>query len=95
MKMFPQKKACNTCPFEGKSPLALPPEKLTEIINYLGEGQNHICHNSQNKICRGGRNLQLKIFTAQGFIDKPTDEALAEAMKANGVKPKIHINGHK
>lgn len=92
-KLLPQTKACYNCPFASRNPLPLDPNTYQTIINYLGEGQNHICHNSKNKVCRGGREVQLKIFCAQGWIEEPTDAALAEAMQNMGIAPKQHING--
>jgi hypothetical protein len=38
-------------------------------------------------ICHGGRDLQLKIFTAQGKIKAPTNESLFEVMREVGIEP--------
>ena len=59
---------CNECPFTaGGVPLC--PETMKDIIGYLSKGQNHLCHKDEtNKtVCRGGRNLQLKMFHAMGI----------------------------
>ena len=82
MRNYPvQEKPCYTCPFEGKKPLQLAPESYARYIqNLIGEGQ-HICHSSgSTRICRGGRNLQLRIFCAKGLLSEPTDEAFNKAI---------------
>lgn len=72
---------CKTCPFEGKEPLQLSPERYHELIeNLLGNGQ-HFCHSVNNKmICRGGRNIQLRWLCAIKALPEPTDEAFNEAI---------------
>lgn len=49
-----QIKPCRTCPFAGKEPIVLTPEKYQHYItNLMGNGQ-HFCHSVKNKaICRG------------------------------------------
>lgn len=76
-----QDKPCKTCPFAGEKPLVLPTLDFTEYYeNLMGNGQ-HICHSSNNtKICRGGRDIQLKWLCSIGMLDIPTDEAFDKAM---------------
>lgn len=82
MRTYPvRKQPCKTCPFSGENPLLLPPERLTACYqNLMGNGQ-HICHSTNNtKICRGGRNIQLKWLYLFGMLDEPTDQAFDEAV---------------
>jgi hypothetical protein len=82
MKMPVQPKPCKTCPFEGEQPIGLSERRQTELYQNLVEGRNQLCHSVDNKkICRGGRNITLRVFCARGFIAEPTDEALADAYK--------------
>lgn len=75
-----QPKACKTCPFEGKEAVDLTSEKYAYYIDNLKTGGHHLCHSVNNEmICRGGRTIQLRLFTAFGWISEPTDEALHEA----------------
>ena len=60
---------------------------MAGVIDYLSEGVNHICHTTDAHVCHGGRELQLKIFTAQGKIKSPTNESLFEAMREVGIEP--------
>ncbi|MDY7008893.1 MAG: hypothetical protein SWX82_34540 [Cyanobacteriota bacterium] len=86
--------ACNTCPFEGKEPLQLSSKRLSEIVDYVSKGTNHLCHNDRtgDTVCRGGRNIFLKLQYMRGNISEPTDEALSDAMKDIGIEPGYHIN---
>ena len=82
MRDYPvQSQPCPTCPFEGKKPLQLSPESYARYTqNLMGEGQ-HICHSSNStRICRGGRNLQLRWLCATGQLSQPTDEAFNKAV---------------
>lgn len=80
---------CATCPFrDGAKP------KYAQLRGVLTESimskASHICHSTgsrnafhyrtgkQAAICRGARNVQLKILTATGFLSAPTDEAWNE-----------------
>jgi hypothetical protein len=73
-----QVKPCKSCPFAGEEPIELPVETQIEINKNL-TNSTHLCHSSNNRlICRGGRNLQLKIFYRMGWISEPTDESLQE-----------------
>jgi hypothetical protein len=60
---------------------------MADVIDYLSEGTNHICHSTNAHVCHGGRELQLKIFTAQEKIKAPTNESLFEAMREVGIEP--------
>lgn len=83
MRDFPvQNKPCHTCPFEGKKPLQLSPQSQARYLQnlILGTGQ-HICHSSNSdRICRGGRNIQIKVFHSRGLIPEATDEAFNKAV---------------
>jgi hypothetical protein len=83
MRTYPvQDKPCKTCPFSGEKPLPLSPSDLVMYYqNLMGNGQ-HICHSTNNtKICRGGRNIQLKWLCAIGMLDEPTDDAFNQAVE--------------
>lgn len=83
---------CGSCPFTPAG-LDLGEDKMAEIKAYLARGQNHLCHSDRTHktVCRGGRTHQLQVFHARGWIKAPTDEALAEAMKAFGIDPNTHV----
>jgi len=83
LRTYPvQEKPCKTCPFSGEKPLPLSPSDLVMYYqNLMGNGQ-HICHSTNNtKICRGGRNIQLKWLCAIGMLDEPTDDAFNQAVE--------------
>ena len=69
---------CDTCIFR-PGQTVITPERLFEIQEYLLRGTNHICHQTE-KICRGGRDFQLTIFSRMGWITDATDAALYAAM---------------
>lgn len=81
---FPlQPKPCKTCPFAGEYPIGLRPKRYAElyqnIVNFEGQ---QFCHSVDNKsICRGGRDLQIKIAYAHGWIGEMTNEAFEKAIK--------------
>ena len=82
LRTYPvQQIPCKTCPFTGTNPLTLALDDLVSYYqNLLGNGQ-HFCHSVSNtKICRGGRNIQLKWLCAIGMLDTPTDEAFDKAV---------------
>lgn len=73
---------CETCPFREGSPYADLQAYLAEAS--LKEGRE--CHSTganpvikyvrtPGLICRGSRDIQLKMFHDMGYIDEPTDEA--------------------
>ena len=82
MRDYPvQAKTCLTCPFEGKEPLQLSANSMAGYVkNLMGEGQ-HICHSSnRTRMCRGGRDLQLRYFYMKGLLSEPTDDAFNKAI---------------
>jgi len=70
-----QREPCRTCPFAGSDPIALEPDSLSDYYKNIVELQgSHICHSAKNKtICRGGRDITLKVLTVMGLLKKPTD----------------------
>ena len=72
-----QKKRCKTCPFGGREPVDLHPKALIEYTHNIVTLQSqHLCHNAENKmLCRGGRELMLRVLYNLPLIDTPTDEA--------------------
>lgn len=86
MNLKLRKTPCKDCPFH-KGGIPLTPSRMADVIDYLSEGTNHICHTTNSHVCHGGRELQLKIFTAQGKIKAPTNESLFEAMREVGIEP--------
>lgn len=70
---------CKTCPFEGGNPGGINVNYyIQNIANFRA---SHLCHSTDNKtLCRGARNIQIKIAYAIGMIDTPTDEALQAAL---------------
>ena len=85
-----RQKQCRDCPFRPDG-ARLRENAMDRIYGYLLEGVNHICHNTTDSVCVGGREWQLEIWYRLGRIKAPTNEALAEAMRAAGVEPKEHI----
>ena len=79
MKISPrtpiQKVPCKTCPFAASNPIALDPDSLADHYRNVIELQgSHICHSvKQTTICRGGRDITLKVLTAKGLLKEPTD----------------------
>lgn len=80
---------CATCPFREGS-------KYADLADYLTasalQESTRICHstgsNAINRrigkaplVCRGARDIQLKMFAALGVISEPTDEAWAVKWK--------------
>lgn len=86
MELKLRRKPCTGCPFHDGG-VELTPEYMSHVIQYLSEGVNHICHTTNKHVCHGGRELQLKMFVAQGKIEKPTNESLFEAMRELGIEP--------
>ena len=94
MRDYPvQPKPCLTCPFEGKQPIELSANSYARYVkNLMGEGQ-HICHSSNGtRICRGGRNLQLKWLCMTRQLAEPTDEAFNKAVDDAMNKAKSQYN---
>lgn len=82
-KMPVQPTPCRSCPFEGEEPIDLEPEDraryIAKIINLKSQ---HLCHSAQNNkmLCRGGRNIMLRVMCGYGLIAEPTDAAYEEAI---------------
>lgn len=76
---------CKTCPFAdgGCADVAA---SVTERV--LSEG-SQMCHSSGypegKRLCRGARDIQLRVFASIGFIDAPTDEAWDAKRRECGV----------
>lgn len=76
------KKRCKTCPFNENGGTVRAMVELRVITE-----ASQICHHprlqgkKENKICRGGRDYQLKVFYQIGWIGEPTDKAWEEALK--------------
>jgi hypothetical protein len=96
MKTIPvMKEMCATCPFRPGSPYA---DLAEGLAMSAATSASRICHSTgsnaikhrtgrPSRLCRGARDIQLKIFHALGVIDAPTDEAWAVAcgrMKKEG-----------
>ena len=82
LRTYPvMEKPCKTCPFAGENPVQIMPKRYADFIdNLAGKGQ-HLCHGAHNKaICRGGRNIQLRLLCAMGMLNEPTDEAFNQAI---------------
>jgi len=85
---------CATCPFRDGSPHAYLRGHLE--LSAISEA-SRICHstgsnNAINKrtgkrpmLCRGARDLQLRMFAGMGFIDAPTDKAWNKKRRELGV----------
>lgn len=81
-QMEVQERPCKTCPFAGEEPVQLSRERYAELVdNLLGNGQQ-FCHSADNqKICRGGRDIQLRWLCAMGYLEEPTDEMFNQKMQ--------------
>lgn len=90
------KQPCRTCPFAGDEPLQLSPDNRKRIVAYIIQGENHLCHSdrSNQTVCRGGRDIFLRMAAHKGVIKTPTDKALEQAMKEAGFEPGTHINNN-
>lgn len=73
--MEAQTNPCFTCPFAGERPIELSAQRQAEIFTTVTTfSGSHLCHTVDNqKLCRGARDLQIKIAWAAGWIDQPTD----------------------
>lgn len=76
---------CKSCPFQIGG-LDLGTDKMSEIMEYLIRGINHMCHSDKTNhtICRGGRDYQLEIWHRLSIIKEATDNALYDAMAETG-----------
>ncbi|MCT7977583.1 hypothetical protein [Laspinema olomoucense] len=77
-----QSAPCRTCPFAGKEPIPLEPERYAQYLMPLVNGiSQHLCHSADDKkVCRGGRDIQLRLLYCKGAISEPTDEAFNKAI---------------
>jgi hypothetical protein len=90
MKVLPVMPAmCATCPFRPGSQYAYLADDLAKSA--MSEA-SRICHSTgtsaiygrtgkPERICRGARDIQLKVMTAMGAIKAPTDAAWTEAVE--------------
>ncbi len=75
---------CATCPFNADGDAKLQTTIITQIIE---EEVSQICHHPTLKgkpsthLCRGARDIQIKIFYALGWLSEPTDKAWDELRK--------------
>lgn len=67
------KQRCKTCPFNNPNS-DWSKEVITRIRSCIFTESNHICHSTNNSICRGSRNEQLIYFHRIGLLNQPTDE---------------------
>lgn len=89
---------CATCPFRAGAKTSFVAPVITERII---DESSHICHSTGNNnafhkrtgapshLCRGARDLQLKLFCAMGFLSEPTDEAWNERRVELGMRPTV------
>lgn len=80
-----QIRPCITCPFEGEKLILLTPKSYARYVaNIVNLKRQHRCHSADNQLlCRGGRNLLLRVLCAYELISEPTDAAfLAASTKA-------------
>lgn len=82
---FPvMKKKCKTCPFHEEH---VGQVEIANVVRARSLSVSQICHHprlhgkKETSLCRGGRDLQLNIFHAIGFIDQATDEAWSKKRK--------------
>ena len=76
-----QDSPCKTCPFEGENYLSAESYSgyVEKILNLESQ---HLCHSANNKkLCRGGRNIMLRVLCSKGWISEPTDAAFNAARK--------------
>lgn len=90
-----RKTQCASCVFKAEQDggIQLAPGRREEIHAMVLRGINQLCHHdlTNKTVCRGGRDLQLRVWAALGIIEAPTDEALVNAMRAAGVEPKFKV----
>jgi len=72
------KQHCATCPF---GPNGDPVVCNSVIKRTIGLNASQLCHHPslhgkrQTHLCRGARDIQLRLMTAMGILSEPTDEA--------------------
>lgn len=95
MKNIPLcKTMCPTCPFRAGSPYA----SLVPSLTLSAMMESRICHSTGNNainrrtgipehICRGARQIQLRVMHAKGVITAPTDKAWNAKRVDSGMEP--------
>jgi hypothetical protein len=89
-----QRSMCATCPWRDGSPYAYLAAELQESA--LTQA-SRICHSTGSNainartgkppaLCRGARDVQLKMFVALGFLDEPTDAAWSAKCAQLGIE---------
>jgi hypothetical protein len=83
LSMQVMKRACATCPFVNGHKSGLTLDTINACtLNVATLQSQHLCHTADNKkLCRGGRDIMLRVLTAFRMIDKPTDAAFNAAMR--------------
>lgn len=84
---------CATCPFRTGSPYEyladyLKASALTEasrICHSTGRSVIHYRTGRKSKLCRGARDLQLKLMTTLGLLAEPTDAEWDRKVKELGL----------
>ncbi len=89
---------CATCPFQVGSPYA---HLALHLAEQAISHNSRICHSTGNnainrktgkpeRLCRGARDIQLKVYHRHGILEAPTDEAWEKAWnemkKAKGIE---------
>lgn len=76
---------CATCPFSAHGCR----ETAKSVVQRVLSKGSQMCHSSGwpegKRLCRGARDIQLRVFASMGFIDAPTDEAWDAKRKELGV----------
>lgn len=85
---------CATCPFRSRSPYRyLRPDLSLSALNEA----SRVCHSTGRDsgifgntgkpelLCRGARDLQLRVFHSIGFLSAPTDEAWTAKAREMGL----------
>lgn len=88
VKNWPVMKShCATCPFGANGD----PQIQAGVLNRIAKLEHsQICHHPalsgkpETHLCRGARDIQLKILTAFGLIEEPTDEAFTAKSREVG-----------
>jgi hypothetical protein len=91
-RLSTRKKMCETCPFRPGSPYS----DLADHLAKRSMKEGRICHSTGDSVivgftgkkellCRGSRDLQLKMFAGMGFIEAATDEAWDKKCKEMGL----------
>jgi hypothetical protein len=82
------KRMCKTCPFGPNGDPLIANSVAPRVVRFEG---SHLCHHpilvgrEETHLCRGARDIQLKLLAAFGVIDEPTDAAFDAKAKRLGV----------